>query len=66
MLRFMRDMAIGWIVYTKSGRQTADKIVKRVCKNVKKRMAKSQQFQEIKSLADIFLKDDDDERDEQE
>lgn len=36
MLKFIRDMLIGWIIYTDSGKQTANKIVNYAYTQIKK------------------------------
>lgn len=57
MLTFIRDMVIGWIVYTDSGKKMANKIVGKTYDTIKNNVLKSPQFKEIVSLKDIFIKD---------
>lgn len=59
MMTFIRDMIIGWIVYTDSGKKMANKIVGKTYNTLKNNVMKSPQFKEIVSLKDIFIKDED-------
>jgi hypothetical protein len=57
MFSFLRDMFIGWIVFTQDGKKVANKVVTYVYKNIKKNVKNSQQYKEIVGLKDIFVKD---------
>ena len=61
MFSFLRDMFIGWIVFTQDGKKVANKAVTYVYKNIKKNVMKSQQYKEIVGLKDIFVKDSEEE-----
>lgn len=56
MKTFIRDMIIGWVLYTDSGKKVANKIVTIVVKQVATSVSNSSQFKELVSLKDIFTK----------
>jgi len=58
MLRFIGHMFIGWIIYTDSGKQTINKLVSKAFNHVKTNALKSSELQELMSLKDIFMKDE--------
>lgn len=55
MFRFIGDMVIGWIVFTDSGKQVANNIVNKAFNNIKKNIIKNSQLNELLSLKDIFI-----------
>ena len=55
MFRFLGDMVIGWIVFTDSGKQVANNIVNKAFNNIKKNIIKNSQLNELLSLKDIFI-----------
>lgn len=57
MFSFLRDMVIGWVLFTQDGKKVANKAVTYVYKNIKKNVTNSQQYKEIVGLKDIFVKD---------
>jgi hypothetical protein len=65
MFVFIRDMLIGWIVFTQDGKKVANKMVSYVYKNIKKNITNSSQFKELVDLKDIFIKEEKDEPNKQ-
>ena len=62
MFNFIRDMLIGWIVFTPEGKKVANNVVALAYKNIKKNVVKSKQYQEIVGLKDIFMKEESEEK----
>lgn len=58
MFSFLRDMLIGWIVFTPDGKKVANKMVSYVYKNIKKNVTNSSQFKELVDFKDIFIKEE--------
>jgi hypothetical protein len=58
MFRFIGDMFIGWIIFTDSGKKTANKIFNNSINQIKKTIMNNNDLKELLSLSDIFLNDD--------
>lgn len=60
MMRFLGDMLIGWIIFTPSGKQMANKIVNKAFNTVKKNMLNNPNVKDLMSFQDIFMNGNDD------
>ncbi len=58
MLRFIGDLFIGWVIFTDTGKKTINKAMNVAFNKVKSNVLKSPQFQDILSMKDIFLNDE--------
>ena len=59
-MRFLGDMLIGWIIFTPSGKQMANKIVNKAFNTVKKNMLNNPNVKDLMSFQDIFMNGNDD------
>lgn len=64
MFVFIRDMLIGWILFTQDGKKVANKVVSYAYKNIKKNVVNSSQYKELASITDIFIKEENNEHKE--
>lgn len=58
MFTFIRDMVLGWIIFTSEGKQLANKIVTKTFNHIKKNTLKSNEFKELMTIKDVFIKND--------
>lgn len=61
MFTFIRDMFLGWIIFTSEGKQLANTIVSKTFNHIKKNTLKSNEIKELMSIKDVFIKNNDNE-----
>jgi hypothetical protein len=64
MKRFLGDMFIGWILFTKSGKKAVNNVFNLATKSIKENMLNSNEFKELINLKNIILGEDDEKSDE--
>lgn len=65
MFRFIGDMVIGWIIFTDSGKQMANKIVNKTFNTVKKNIVNNTQLNDLLSIKDLFIENEEINNDKQ-
>jgi len=55
MFGFLRDMLIGWIIFTPEGKDVANKVFTKTYNQLKKNIVKSEQFKEIINIKNVIL-----------
>lgn len=61
MIDFIKYMALGWVVYTPTGRNLAKKVGKNAFKMIKKQIENNPDLKELLMIKDALLEDDDEE-----
>lgn len=64
MFVFLRDMVIGWVIFTPEGKKVANNVMSFAYKKIKKNISNSKQYKEIIGLKDIFINNESEEVDE--